>query len=161
MELGEQKSPGRNKRTETFAGDCLRKLLPGGASNAWPRTDVLQSLRHVLRSLRGGSQCIAGGTIRTTVDAEHSLENDHSTSAHYDPTAANGSAEAARTDWRPHRASLSRHVGRETPTHGIRPCRRYLAPNRRQPELWQSASNPSAERSFPCQMHRLTHSKPH
>ena len=79
----------------------------------------------------------------------------------YDPTAANGSAEAARADWRTHRASLPRHVGRETPTCGIRPCHRYLAPNWRQPEPWQSASNPSVVRSFPCQMDRLTYSKPH
>ena len=45
----------------------------------------------------------------------------------YDPTAANGSAEAARADWRTHRASRTRHVGRETPTCGIRACHRLLS----------------------------------
>jgi hypothetical protein len=70
-----------------------------------------------------------------TVDAEQTLEKDHSISiATCDPTAANESAEAARADWRAHRASLPHHVGRETSTHDIHCCRKYLAPDRLQPE---------------------------
>ena len=89
-----------------------------------------------------------------TVDPEQNLEKDHSyrhmAIAPYDPTVANGSAEAARADQRAHRASPTHHVGWETPTHDIHCCRTHLAPDRHQPELWQSASNPRSKRSFPC-----------
>ena len=61
--------------------------------------------------------------------------------ATYDPTVANGSAEAARADQRARRASLTHHVGRETPTHDIHCCRTHLAPDRHQPEPWRLVAN--------------------
>ena len=72
------------QKNRNIRRDCGRKLLAGGASNGWPVPMFCSLYGTFCAPCAADHNALLEAPIRTTVDAEQNLENDHSISAHGD-----------------------------------------------------------------------------